>query len=145
MKEEIAYIARRYQKGSFEVEKGWKRLDIAPSLKWKRMRAAAIIASAVVLSATAGLVIYQYNQPPQQETQQNIVKPISKKEVVKVIDFENTALPTVISKIKEVYGVEILNIPKNAEEYKISLHYKGNAVDLITTINDILDTQMTVE
>lgn len=145
MKEEIAYIARRYQKGSFEVEKGWKRLDIAPSLKWKRMRAAAIIASAIVLSATAGLVIYQYNQPSQQETQQNIVKPISKKEVVKVIDFENTALPTVISKIKEVYGVEILNIPKNAEEYKISLHYKGNAVDLITTINDILDTQMTVE
>lgn len=145
MKEEIVYIAKRYQKGSFEVNKGWKRLDIAPSLKWKRMRAAAIIASAIAISATAGIVFYQYNKPSKQETQQTTEKTISKKEVVKVIDFENTDLPTVISKIKEVYGVEILNIPDNAEDYRISLRYEGNAVDLIATINDILDTQMTVK
>ena len=145
MKEEIVYIAKRYRKGSFQADKGWKRLDIAPALKWKRMRAAAIIASVVALSATAGIVFYQYTKPSKQETKQTTEKPISKKEVVKVIDFENTALPTVISKIKEVYGVEVLNIPDNAEDYKISLHYEGNAVDLIATINDILDTKMTVK
>ena len=41
-----------------------------------------------------------------------IVKPVEPLEVVKVIDFENIPLTTVISKIEEVYGVEIENVPK---------------------------------
>ena len=72
-------------------------------------------------------------------------KPVAPTEVVKVIDFENTALPVVISKIKEVYGVEVINVPENAETYYLSLHYEGNAVDLVLTINEILDTEMRVK
>ncbi|PWB06006.1 hypothetical protein C5O24_10620, partial [Paramuribaculum intestinale] len=73
------------------------------------------------------------------------VRPAASLETVKIIDFENTPLPTVISKIKEVYGVEVINVPENAGEYRLSLHYEGNAVDLVATINDILETQMSVK
>lgn len=64
---------------------------------------------------------------------------------VRAIDFENTPLPTVISEIREVYGVELTGIPDNAVDYRLSLHYEGSAEDLIATINEILDTKMAVK
>lgn len=146
MKDEVTYIAKRYRKGKFSADKGWKRLNIKPVFKWNSLKIAAAISSVVVLSATAAVIYHQYelkNTPD--KAVHEAVKPVAPLEVVKVIDFENTSLTTVISKIEEVYGVEIQNVPKNAEEYNLSLHYEGNAVDLVATINDILETQMTVK
>ncbi len=37
------------------------------------------------------------------------------------------------------------NIPENADDYMLSLHYEGNALDLIDTINVILGTSMEIE
>lgn len=146
MKEEISYIAKRYRRGRFSVDKAWQRLNIKPAPRWTRFRIAAAIASAVVLSATAAVLYHQYELNTHTETalpeKTDHVAPLK---AVKVIDFENTPLPTVISKIKEVYGVEVSNIPDNAGEYHLSLHYEGNAVDLIATINEILETQMDVK
>lgn len=79
-----------------------------------------------------------------QSTKENI-EAISPIQAVKIIDFECSSLPDVISEIKEVYGVEVVNLPENAEEYHLSLHYEGNAADLVATINDILGTQMIVK
>lgn len=133
---DIKFIARHYRKGRFSVEKGWRKLNIRPVSIWRRMRVAAAVAAVIVLSATAA-VIYNHYTP---QTEQSA--PV---EIVRVIDFENTPLPTVIAEIREVYGVEIDNVPENAAEYNLSLRYEGNAVDLVATINDILETQMTVK
>lgn len=133
---DIKFIARHYRKGRFSVEKGWRQLNIRPVSIWRRIRVAAAVAAVIVLSATAA-VIYNHYTP---QTEQSA--PV---EIVRVIDFENTPLPTVIAEIREVYGVEIDNIPENAAEYNLSLRYEGNAVDLVATINDILETQMTVK
>lgn len=145
MGKEIAYIAKRYRNGKFSTDKAWKRLQIAPSYRWKRMRIAAALASVIVLSATAAMVWRNHNlslDPQTKETVQPIQNP---KTIVRVIDFEDTPLPTVISKIKEMYGVEVVNVPENAGDYRISLRYEGNAVDLVSTINEILETQMSVK
>lgn len=145
MKENITYIAKRYSRGKFSVDKGWKRLNIKPVFKWSILKIAAAISSVVVLSATAAVIYHEYelkNSP--ERTIEEVIKP-TQLEAVKVIDFENTPLTSVISKIKDVYGVEVVNIPDNAEEYHLSLHYEGNAVDLVATINDILETQMSVK
>lgn len=146
MKEEITYIAKRYRRDRFSVDKAWRRLNIKSTSIWPRLRITAAITSIVVLTATAAVLYHQYELKtdikaslPEKTGQ------VAKLKVVKVIDFENTPLPTVILKINEVYGVEVVNIPDNAVEYHLSLHYEGNAVDLIATINDILETQMTVE
>lgn len=40
--------------------------------------------------------------------------------------------------------MEVENIPASPEKYVLSLHYEGTPTDLIETINDILDTDMTV-
>lgn len=147
MNEDIEYIAKRYKKGKFSVEEGWKRLNIKPAFNWRSKLIAASVASVVVLTAAAAVIVYQQysvNKATPDVTSENTVM-IAPEQVVKVIDFENTPLPTVIDKIKDVYGVEIVNIPENAEDYNLSLHYEGNATDLIATINEILDTQMEVK
>ena len=145
--EDIEFIAKRYKKGKFSVEEGWKRLNIKPAFNWRSKMIAACVASVVVLTAAAAVVVYrQYstNQATSDATTENAVS-IAPEQVVKVIDFENTPLPVVISKIKDVYGVEIVNLPYNADDYKLSLHYEGNATDLIATINEILETKMEVK
>ena len=63
---------------------------------------------------------------------------------VKVIDFENAPLPEVVKKIESVYGVKVMGMPESPEHYELSLHYEGTPTDLISTINEILGTQMTV-
>lgn len=145
MKEEkeISFIAERYRKGKFSVEKGWNRLGIAPSYKMKRMRVAAAVASAVVLSAAAAIVWQNYHLSGI-EPAVPVEEVAAPEKVVKVIDFEDASLPMVISKIKDLYGVEVVNIPENAGQYKLSLHYEGNAEDLVNTINEILETQMKI-
>ena len=50
-----------------------------------------------------------------------------------------------VDKIEEVYGVEVTGLPENAEEYRLSLHYEGNPVELVETINDILDIKMAIK
>lgn len=143
---EIEFIAKRYRRGSFNSRKAWKRLGIAHFSWWSRYGIAAAISGAVFLSATAALVYKHYKSDVVAEPAVITAnKPVAPTEVVKVIDFENTALPVVISKIKEVYGVEVINVPENAETYYLSLHYEGNAIDLVLTINEILDTEMRVK
>lgn len=144
MKEEISYIAKRYRKGRFSADKGWKRLGIAPSFRVRRMRIAAAIASFVVLTAAAAVI---YRNDTVSETNAEIPQTVTQnpREVVKVMDFENTPLPVVVDKIKEVYGVEVTGLPENADEYRLSLHYEGNPVELVATINDILDTKMAIK
>lgn len=145
MEKEITYIAKIYRKGKFSADKAWKRLHIAPSYKWRRMRIAAAVASVIVLSATAAIVWHNHDVSVKPQTEETVLPLQNPKTIVKVIDFEDTPLSTVISKIKEVYGVEVGNVPENAGEYKLSLHYEGNAVDLVATINEILETQMSVK
>lgn len=141
MEKEISYVAKRYRKGKFATDKGWKRLGIAPSHRLWRMRVAAAIASVIALSAIAAIFYHEYSLYEEPIVERQMPDTIQAT-AVRVIDFENTPLPTVISKIREVYGVEITGIPDNATDYRLSLHYEGNVVDLVETINEILDTKM---
>ena len=119
--QDIQYIARHYRKGCFDVNKAWHRLSPALSASFRRgYRIAAAIGGLVFLSAAAAVVYHHYQlNDSHEETAVETVKPT---EVVKVIDFEDTPLLTVVSKIKEVYGVEVVNIPENADYYHLSLH-----------------------
>ncbi len=140
---EVDFIAQRYKKGRFSPDAGWHRLDIAPASIWRRYRVAAAVAATVILSATATILYREYhlNDVPQQAMPVVTDNPLA---VVKVIDFEDTPLPEVVKRIESVYNVKIDNIPDNPDDYELSLHYEGTPADLISVINDILETQMTV-
>lgn len=141
--QDIDFIARHYKNGRFLPDAGWRRLGItAPSL-WKRYRVAAAVAATVILSATAAVLYREYhvNDVQQQTIQVETVSPLAE---VRVIDFENAPLPEVVKKIESVYDVKVEDVPASPEGYVLSLHYEGTPTDLISVINDILGTEMTV-
>lgn len=142
---EVDFIARRYKKGRFSPDAGWNRLGIAPVSKWRRYRVAAAVAATVILSATATILYREYRmEDVPQQTMPVKTQTISPLAEVKVIDFENTPLPEVVKKIESVYGVKVEGVPASSEGYVLSLHYEGTPTDLISVINDILGTEMSV-
>lgn len=140
---EVDFIARRYRKGSFSPDRGWRRLGIAPVSIWRRYRVAAAVAATLILSATATMLYREYrlNDVQPQTIPVETVSPLAE---VKVIDFENASLLEVIKKIESVYGVKVEGVPASPDGYVLSLHYEGTPTDLISVINDILETEMTV-
>ncbi len=143
---EIKYIAKHYRKGLFSVEPALRRIRGTKQTWWTRSRIAAACIGATILTASAALFIHNnYFASTPTEIEQAAPSSIPAAEIVRAIDFEDAPLPVVVAKIKEVYGVDVVNVPTNAKDYYLSLHYEGSALDLIDTINDILDTEMTIQ
>lgn len=143
---DIDYIAKHYQAGRFAVEPALRRIRPEALRRWTPMRIAAALAAAIVLSATAAVLVHNdffIDSTP--AAVQEPAETVAAEAVVRVIDFEEAPLPVVVEKIKDVYGVEVTGLPENAEDYILSLHYEGSSTDLLETINDILETDMTVK
>lgn len=140
---EVDFIARHYIRGKFSADSAWRRLGIAPSFRLRRFRVAAAVAVAVILSATAAIIYREYRMDDavRQTAPAITASPLAE---VRVIDFENAPLPDVIREIESVYAVKVEDIPETPESYTLSLHYEGTPADLISVINDILETHMTV-
>ncbi len=139
----IDFIARHYSKGCFSATRGWRRLGIAQPARLRRLRVAAAVAAAVVLSASAAIFYLNFHvaKADRPDVEAVTASPLTE---VRVIDFENAPLPAVIAGIESAYGVKIGNLPENQTGYTLSLRYEGTPTDLIDVINDILGTQMTV-
>ena len=142
---DIDFVARRYRKGKFSVQAGWRRLGIGASVRTFRYRVAAAVAATVILSATAAIGYRETHSvdsvKPDQPVPVQAVSPLAQ---VKVIDFENAPLPEVVKKIESTYSVKVKKLPESPQDYKLSLHYEGTPKDLIQVINEILGTKMTV-
>lgn len=144
MEQDINFIARRFRQGLFDVEPALNRIiPQRPSL-WRRIRVAAAIGGFVVISATAALIIRHNYFPDRTPAVEQPSRSPMTSDVIHPMDFEDTPLPLVVEEINAVYGVEVTNLPDHPESYTLSLHYEGTASDLVETINDILDTHMTI-
>lgn len=141
---EITAVAQRYRSGAFSVKEGWQRLGLGSAPWWSAKKIAAAAAIAVVVSATAGIFIHNSLQEAA-PTEITPSSPTAPRYAVRAIDFEDAPLPIVLETIKETYGVEIVNIPDNADTFKLTLHYEGNADDLVETINDIFGTEIAIK
>lgn len=142
---EIKFIADRYKKGRFSTDKAWNRLGIRPVSIWRKYRVAAAVAAAVVITASAA-IIYKASTAPSIPSGTEVTAPVvAGKDVVRVIDFENTQLTVVVEKINETYGVKVTGLPESPDKYRLSLHYEGTASDLVETINEILGTELKVK
>lgn len=143
---DIQYIAKHYRKGLFVTEPALRRIKSTGRPWWTPAKIAAASIAVVVMSATAAVLIHNSSiSEPSTPTEQIETPVMPAKAVVRVIDFEETPLTVVVAEIKNVYGVEVIDLPENADEYKLSLHYEGSATDLVETINAILDTDMKIK
>lgn len=142
---DIQFIARHYRKGGFAVGAALRRMGLKQSSWWTPLRIAAASLIIAVSGATAGVLIHEgYFTGERKTTAVHVDEQGDKSSVSRIIDFENTPLTVVIARIGEVYDVEVINMPDNPDSYILSLHYEGNAIDLVETINEILGTEMEV-
>lgn len=139
---EIEFIARHYREGIFNTETVLKKIRRKKIWTFSRIAAASILLA--VFGATAAIIINS-NNTENTENNVTVFPPEQPEFVVRAIDFDDTPLPVVIDKINEVYNIEVENLPRKPEKYRLSLHYEGNASDLIDTINDILGTEMKIK
>ena len=109
-------------------------------------KTAAAIGLLLAITATAAVIIRMEFMPadnlsPDKDGQESIV---DKALAVRTIEFDDVPLTVVIDEIRSVYGVELDSVPVNAGDYRLTLHYSGNAADLVETINEILDTEISI-
>lgn len=144
---EIDFIASKYRKNIFDTKAALRRIKPVKGFRSYITKVAAASIVFAVVGATASILFFTdlFNSVPEQPENTATELPISPERIVKVIDFEDAPLPLVIEKIREIYGVEVTDLPHDAETYRLSLHYEGTAIDLVETINDILDLNMRVD
>lgn len=138
----IDFVARHYRRGAFSAVSAWCRLGIVSPARWYK-RAAAAVAVTAVLGATAAFLYRQYDTSSEIHAVPEVQ--VESRYTVLVIDFDNAPLTEVVDRIESVYGVKVTGMPSCPDTYMLTLHYEGNADDLITAINDILDTHMGIE
>lgn len=143
----IDFVARHYRADAFSRKDAWNAMGLGKIRRLRRLKAAAAVAGIVAFTAAAAIFVHyelRYDsaenagQPPVEES-------TVQQQFVTVLDFDNASLPEVLECIRTVYGQEVENVPDNAGEYRLTLHYEGNAADLVDTINDILGTEMSIK
>lgn len=147
-KSSIDFVARHYRRGAFSVRDGWNRLGLGRSWLRRPLNIAATIAVLIALTTTATVIITRYNhddEPAAKATGETIVVSATPATTFRPIDVDNAPLSVVLDKIAEVYGIEVENVPENADEIRLTLHFEGNAEDLISTINKLLDTDLAIK
>ena len=148
MKEEkdFDFVVSHYKSHRFNADSALKKMSLHTTTWWRGTRIAAAGAILIVVGATAGILITRQadgNVEKMLETTTVVTTP--DKDMVSVIDYDEAPLPVVIAEIEETYGVTIVNVPKNASELRLTIHYEGTAEDLLETINDILNTDLEIE
>lgn len=143
--EEIDFIARHYRRGAFASGSALERIMPGRMSRLRTVRIAAAAALLIAAGTAAALLITHSSSTDRAAETVPQDAPTAVADDIKVIDFESTPLTVVANKIREVYGVSVRNLPDDAGDITLSLHYEGSAADLVDTINEILSTQMTIE
>lgn len=146
--ESVRFVARYYRQNAFTGKNPLWRQVIEPHSRWRRYGVAAAVAGVVLtMSAIGAFIVFNQKpveQPVRVETTTSAPKavPMKAASVSMKISFTEANLPEVCAKIEDVYGVELTNIPGDAEP--LTLDYEGTAADLVETINELLGTNIEI-
>ena len=143
----LKFVVEHYQDDVFNRKRSWMRLGLGKGLLWSRIKIVASVALIIAISATATVLINKgYFISDHEDDDMTVPTAVlSPADVVRTIEFDNASLPDVLDDIRIVYGVEITNVPADADQYHITLRYEGSARDLVDAINDLLDLKLIVE
>lgn len=141
---DIDFIARHYRKGLFAIEPALYRIKGVRKKILTLPKIVAISSFIIAIGATAAILIRNSYNHKERETEVPVIEKKSPMSVSHVLDFNDVPLTTVVQHINLIYGVEVDNLPKNADELYVTLHYEGTALDLVETLNEILETNMKI-
>ncbi|MDE6549534.1 MAG: DUF4974 domain-containing protein [Muribaculaceae bacterium] len=144
--ESLKFVANHFKDGALLPREGWRRFKLTHHVSSFRRKFAAACAVAVVLAASASIYFFSsyesHYEPNEKITEVGIES--KKTEGVKIskIHFNNAPLKDVVAEIERVYDVKIKNVPD--EEIMVTISYEGTASDVVETINDLFNTNLTI-
>lgn len=140
--ESIKFVVSHYAVKSFDLKDARRGLPFRRLIRRRRIAAAITV---VALTASAG--VYMALKPdnhithPETMTDPGVVLPTAEKNIR--LEFVDTPLSQVIQTIEAAYDVKIDNIPADTT-VTLTLSYEGTASDIVSAINMILQTDMTI-
>ncbi len=147
----IKFVVRHYRRNAFAPRRAWTRMGLRKQSGTRSiLKIAAAAAVLVAVTATAAVLIrnayFSFSSSTPEEIR-NVQPALQESPLatVRAIDFDNAPLPIVIDRINEVYGIEITNLPADTGSHRLTLHYEGNAAELVETINEILDINLLIK
>ncbi len=146
MEDGIRFVASHYKKGAFDRVKAWNLTTATYRLRWRRRLTAAAAAAAAVVVASALTIVYdgRDRQPDAQVTAPYEAPAPAKKaeDSTAKFEFDGVALTDAVKEIEKAYGVKLEGVPSEPKE--LTLTFEGTAPDLISLINESLDTNIAI-
>lgn len=140
-KESLDFVVRHYRPGAFIPSANFARRRLRIPL-W----AAACAAGILVASACVCTIWLQPREEEALRPAPAVEQPVADSSAsVRRIEFNNAPLSEVIAATEECYGVRIGSVTPEEADLRLTLSYEGTAEDLVATINDLLDTNLTIE
>lgn len=141
MERSFEFVTRFYRHGIFQPQRKFVKES-----RWRGLAVAASITGAVIVAAAC--VLIYVNRPeatPVSTTHESAsMVEVPPEKVVKRIEFDDAPLTQVVKAIEDTYGVEISGLEDTDSNLTLTLSYEGNAIDLINTINELLNTNLKV-
>lgn len=152
IKESLRFVASHYNPDAFSKARKKEafaaitgRRSIFPFLSARWRTAAAVAAVALVASASV-LFIHNYSDRPSAPAPSEITPTVAVETQAPVekavIDYADAPLKDVVADIERIYGVTVTDVPD--KEIRLTIHYEGNAEDVIETINELLGTKLKI-
>lgn len=145
IEEDIQFVTRYYRDDTLLPARGWRLFRASHGISFFRRNIAAAAVILIVLSASASFYFYTRNNAPSTE-QPAVSVPsttISLAETSQKIEFRNADLKKVVEEIERIYEVKITGVPER--EIKVTISYEGTAAEVIETLNELFDTELSIK
>lgn len=144
--ESLRFVTRHFEDDTLLPRQGWRLFSRTHHISSLRHKVAAACIGAAVLAASASIYYFAY-QPDTTDPIENVNEPqaetaVAPEQRIERIEFHDAPLREVVAEIERVYGVTIGNVP--SEEISLTISYEGTAQDVVETINDLLNLNLTV-
>lgn len=152
IKESIRFVASHYDSDAFSKMRKKEMLtaitghrSFFPILSARWRAAAAVAVVALVASASVLLIQNLSDRPDTPAAIETVpaettVTPASVESAV--IDYTDAPLKDVVADIERIYGVTVTGVPDY--EIRLTIHYEGDAEDVVETINELLGTKLKI-
>ena len=145
VQKEVEFIAGHYKEGLFAAEPALYRIKGFKKRFLTVPKIAAISSFVIAIGAMAAILITKPYDHKETGTGIPAIEKVSPVSVSRVIDFDDVPLTAVVEQIRLIYNVDVTDMPQDADELYVTIHYEGTVSDLIETLNEILGTNMRIK
>ena len=145
--ESLRFVTRHFEEDTLLPRTGWQQFSVSHHISSSLRRNVAAACIGAVVFAAAASIYYFNTRPDIPATVEKVnVQPtetaVAPEMRIERIEFHDAPLKDVVAEIERIYGVTIGNVPD--KDMRLTISYEGTAQDVVETINDLLNLNLTV-